>query len=55
MDLEEARKILGKESENVSDEELKENIGVAELLANIALDHLIKTPKRATAFSEENV
>lgn len=46
MDLDKARELLGKSGENMSDDELKEAIETAELLANIAIDHLIKTPKK---------
>ncbi len=44
MDIKKARKLLGKQNDNISDQEIMNYIETAEFFANIAIDKFIKTP-----------
>ncbi len=46
LTLKNARKILGKEAENISDEELQQEIDIALLLKDLFFDNLLKAKNK---------
>jgi len=48
MTIEQARKLLGKEAENLSDEELQRDIDVATMLKDLFFDQLVKDRKKTS-------
>ena len=54
MDIKKARELLGKESDNIGDEEILRDIEATELLADIAIDTILKmSPKKRKALEKK--